>query len=180
MQLTPAENEILQKLIFEEEHRNRSEDVLDVLLIILEDEDEADEFGRILELLVQEFENILRHGEFQFAVKLLDHLHKLPDGDAATKTWRKPLIDQFFQSVSDSEVLEALEDYLPDFKSEDPTQLKLFRQVLRMLQPKAVFTLGSSSVRDLISCLAASADGSHWNFVEAGFEPAKPVAQSAG
>ena len=142
MQLTPAENEILQKLIFEEEHRNRSEDVLDVLLIILEDEDEADEFGRILELLVQEFENILRHGEFQFAVKLLDHLHKLPDGDAATKIWRKPLIDQFFQSVSDSEVLEALEDYLPDFKSEDPTRLKLFRQVLRMLQPKAVFTLG--------------------------------------
>ena len=142
MQLTPAENEILQKLIFEEEHRNRSEDVLDVLLIILEDEDEADEFGRILEILVQEFENILRHGEFQFALKLLDHLYKLPDGDAATKIWRKPLIDQFFQSVSDSEVLEALEDYLPDFKSEDPTRLKLFRQVLRMLQPKAVFTLG--------------------------------------
>jgi hypothetical protein len=142
MQLTPAENEILQKLIFDEEHRNRSEDVLDVLLIILEDENEEAEFGRILELLVQEFENILRHGEFQFAVKILDHLNKLPDGDAATKIWREPLIDQYFQSVSDSEVLEALEDYLPDFKSEDPTQLKIFRQVLRMLRPKAVLTLG--------------------------------------
>ena len=129
MQLTPAENDILQKLIFEEEHRNRSEA-------------EADEFGRILELLVQEFENILRHGEFQFALKLLDHLHKLPDGDAATKIWRKPLIDQFFQSVSDSEVLEALEDYLPDFKSEDPTRLKIFRQVLLMLRPKAVLIIG--------------------------------------
>ncbi len=142
MQLTPAENEILQKLIFDEEHRNRSEDVLDVLLIILEDENEADEFGHILELLVQEFENFLRHGEFQFALKLFDHLNKLPDRDAATKIWREPLIDHYFQSVSDSEVLEVLEDYLPDFKSEDPTRLKIFRQVLRMLRPKAVLTLG--------------------------------------
>ncbi len=142
MQLTPGENEILQKLIIEEEHRNRSEDVLDVLLIILEDEDEEEEFGSILELLVQEFENILRHGEFQLAVKILSHLKKLSDGDAAKKIWRDPLIDQYFESISDSEVLEALKTYLPDFKSEDATRLKIFRQVLLMLRPKAVLTLG--------------------------------------
>ena len=142
MQLTPAEDEILQKLIVQEEHRNRSEDVLDVLLIILEDEDDQEDFGSILELLVQEFESILRHGEFQLAVKILDHLKKLPDGDAAKKIWRDPLIAQFFESVSDSDVLEALRIYLADFKSEDATRLKIFRQVLLMLHPKAVLTLG--------------------------------------
>jgi len=142
MQLTPAEAEILQKLIIEEEHRNRSEDVLDVLLIILEDEDGKEDFGNILELLVQEFENILRHGEFQLAVKILDFLKKLPDRGAAKKIWRNPLIDQYFESVSDSEVLEVLEAYLPDFKSDDPARLKIFRQVLLMLRPKAVLTLG--------------------------------------
>jgi HEAT repeat protein len=142
MQLTPEEDEILQKLIIEEEHRNRSEDVLDVLLIILEDEDDKEDFGSILELLVQEFENILHHGEFQLAVKILDHLKKLPDGDAAKKTWRDPLIHQYFESISDSEVLEALNTYLPDFKSEDATRLKIFRQVLLMLHPKAVLILG--------------------------------------
>ena len=108
MQLTPGENEILQKLIIEEEHRNRSEDVLDVLLIILEDEDDKEEFGSILELLVQEFENILRHGEFELAVKILGHLKKLPGRDAAKKIWRDPLVDQYFESVSNSEFLEAL------------------------------------------------------------------------
>jgi hypothetical protein len=143
VQLTPAENEILQKLIVEEEHRNRSEDVLDVLLIILEDEDEEEEeFGSILELLVQEFENTLRHGEFQLAVKILGHLKNLPDGNAAKKTWRDQLVDQYFESISDSEILEALAAYLPDFKSEDATQLKIFRQVLLMLRPKAVLALG--------------------------------------
>jgi HEAT repeat protein len=142
MQLTSAETEILQKLIIEEEHRNRSEDVLDVFLIILEDEDEKETFSNILELLVQEFENILRHGEFQLGVKILDFLKKLPDRDAAKKIWRDPLVDQYFESVSDSEILEALKAYLPDFKSEDATRLKIFRQVLLMLRPKAVLTLG--------------------------------------
>jgi HEAT repeat protein len=140
--LTPGENEQLQKLIKEEEHRNRSEDILDVLLIILEDEDEEEDFGSILEILVQEFENILRHGEFRLAVKLLGHLKKLPDRDAAKKIWRDPLIDQYFERVSDTEFLEALKSYLADFKSEDATRLKIFRQVLLMLHPKAGLTLG--------------------------------------
>ena len=142
MQLTPAEIETLQKLIIEEEHRNRSDDVLDVLLIILEDEAEEEEFGSILELLVQEFENILRHGEFQFAVKILDHLKKMPDMDPEKRIWRDPLIDQYFESVSDPEFLEALREYLPNFKSEDAARLKIFRQVLLMLRPKAVLALG--------------------------------------
>jgi HEAT repeat protein len=143
VQLTPAEHEILKKLIIEEEHRNHSEDVLDVLLIILEDEDEEEEeFGRILELLIQEFENTLRHGEFPLAVKILGHLKNLPDVNAAKKTWRDPLINQYFETVSDLEVLEALKEYLSDFNSEDAARLKIFRQVLLMLRPKAVLSLG--------------------------------------
>jgi HEAT repeat protein len=142
MQLAPGEAEILQELIKEEERRNRSEDVLDVLLIILEDEDEKEEFGNILELLFQEFENILRHGEFHLAVKILDFLKKLPDRDASKKIWRDPLVDQYCESVSDSETLEALKAYLPNFKSEDAARLKIFRQVLLMLRPKAVLSLG--------------------------------------
>jgi HEAT repeat protein len=140
--LTPGENEQLQKLIKEEEHRNRSEDILDLLLIILEDEAEEDEFSSVLELLAQEFENILRHGEFQLAVKILNHLRKLSGKDAATKTWRNPLIDQYFERISDTEFLEALKLYIADFKSEDPNRLKIFRQVLLMLRPMAVLTLG--------------------------------------
>ncbi len=145
MELTSAETEILQKLIIEEEHRNRSEDVLDVFLIILEDEDEKEAFSHILELLVQEFENTLRHGEFQLAVKILEFLKKLPDRDAVKKIWRNPLLDQFFESVSDSEVLEALEAYLPDFKSEDPPPIKNISTGPPDAAPKSRSHLGSAS-----------------------------------
>ena len=142
MPLTSAENEKLQKLIDEEAYRNHSEDVLDVLLIILEDEDDEAEFGGILELLVLEFENILVHGEFRQALKILDHLKKLVEKDAEKIIWRRPLIDQFFESISDSEVLGALHSYISEFKTEDASQLKKIRQVLLMLRPKAVLSLG--------------------------------------
>ncbi len=140
--LTPSEKKQLQNLIKEEEHRNRSEDILDLLLIILEDEAEEEEFHSILELLVQEFEYILHHGEFRLAVKILNHLRKLSSEDAANKTWRDPLIDQYFERVSDAELLAVLKSYVAEFKSDDATRLKVFRQVLLMLRPKAVLTLG--------------------------------------
>ena len=140
--LTPSEKKQLQNLIKEEEHRNRSEDILDLLLIILEDEAEEEEFHNILELLVQEFEYILHHGEFRLAVKILNHLRKLSSKDAANKTWRDPLIDQYFERVSDAELLAVLKSYVAEFKSDDATHLKVFRQVLLMLRPKAVLTLG--------------------------------------
>ncbi|MGD8658722.1 MAG: HEAT repeat domain-containing protein [Desulfobacterales bacterium] len=140
--LTPSEKKQLQNLIKEEEYRNRSEDILDLLLIILEDEAEEEELNSILELLVQEFEYILRHGEFQLAVKILNHLRKLSDKDPSDKTRRDLLIDQYFERVSDAEFLEVLKSYLAEFESDDATRLKVFRQVLLMLRPKAVLALG--------------------------------------
>ncbi|MGD9325696.1 MAG: HEAT repeat domain-containing protein [Desulfobacterales bacterium] len=140
--LTPSEKKQLQNLIKEEEYRNRSEDILDLLLIILEDEAEEEELNSILELLVQEFEYILRHGEFQLAVKILNHLRKLSDKDPSDKTRRDLLIDQYFERVSDAEFLEILKSYLAEFESDDATRLKVFRQVLLMLRPKAVLALG--------------------------------------
>jgi hypothetical protein len=142
IQLSAAEKEKLQNLIKEEENRNRSEDILDMLLIVLEDESDEKEFDKILELLVQEFENILLHGEFHLAAKILAHLKEMLGRDSAKKIWRDPLIDQYFETVSESEFLDALKTYQPNLKSEDPAKLKVLRKVLLMLRPKAVLALG--------------------------------------
>ncbi len=142
IQLSTAEKEKLQNLIKEEENRNRSEDILDMLLIVLEDESDEKEFDKILELLVQEFENILLYGEFHLAAKILAHLKEMIGRNSAKKGWRDPLINQYFETVSEAEFLEALKTYLPNLKSEDPAQLKILRQVLLMLRPKAVLAIG--------------------------------------
>jgi len=108
----------------------------------LEDQDEKEEFKGILEILIQEFENILRHGEFRLAIKMLGYLKDLPDKKAVHKSWLVPLLNQFLETVSDPEILEALKVCLPELKSDDTSQLKAFRQVFLMIHPKAVLTLG--------------------------------------
>ncbi|MBU3950419.1 MAG: hypothetical protein KJ826_19645 [Proteobacteria bacterium] len=143
MQLTPDETATLQNLIIEDENRNHAEDVMDVLLIILEELEEENEFGSILEILIQEFENILAHGEFRLAVKMLGFLKKLPHKNTSHKSWQIPLLNQFLETVSDSKVLKSIKEYFPKFISDDASQLKAFREVFLMLHPKAVLTLGT-------------------------------------
>ena len=142
MRITASEKKTIQKMIIEDERRNRTEDVLDVLLILLEDQVETEAFNDILEILTYEFETILLHGEFRLAVKMFSHLKKLSDMYADPKSWQAPLLDQFFETVSDPELHEGLTAYLPKIKSEDVSQLKAVRLVLAMMRPNAVLTLG--------------------------------------
>jgi len=86
-QLIPEEKKKVQQLIIEEEKRNHTEDILDVLLILLEDEKEPEAFDSILKILVQEFEIILNHGEFYLALKLFDHLKNI----SSSKSTQKPI-----------------------------------------------------------------------------------------
>ncbi len=156
-QITSKEKEKIQKMIIEDEKRNHTEDSLDVLLILLEDENESKAFSNILETLTQEFETILNQGEFQLALKLFNHLKKLSGSQPKPKSWQGSLIDTFFETVSDPERLLGLNVQVPKLKSEDTAQLKTLRQMLTMMRPKAVLALGpllskvsSSEVRRIL------------------------------
>ena len=89
-QITSEEKEKIQKMIIEDEKRNHTEDSLDVLLILLEDENESKAFSNILEILTQEFETILNQGEFQLAFKLFNYLKKLSGSQPEPKPGRAP------------------------------------------------------------------------------------------
>jgi HEAT repeat protein len=141
-QITSKEKEKIQKMIIEDEKRNHTEDSLDVLLILLEDENESKAFSNILEILTQEFETILNQGEFQLALKLFNHLKKLSGSQPAPKPWQGSLINKFFETISDPERLLGLNVQVSKLKSEDTAQLKTLRQVLTMMRPKAVLALG--------------------------------------
>jgi HEAT repeat protein len=162
-QITSEEKEKIQKMILEDEKRNHTEDSLDVFLILLEDENESKTFSNILTILTQEFETILKKGEFQLAFKLLNYLKKLSGAQPELKPWQGSLIDKFFEAVSDPKLLLGLNVQVPKLKPEDTAQLKTLRQVLTMLRPKVVFTLGpllskvsSSEVRRiLMECIVA-------------------------
>lgn len=156
-QKTSGEKEKVQQMIMEDEKRNHTEDILDVLLILLEDENESEAFGSILEILTHEFETILNHGEYHLALKLCNHLRKLSRSKSAKESWQGPMLDKFFETVSEPELLSGLNIQVSKLKSGDTSRLKILRQVLTMLRPKVVHTLGlllsdvsSSEVRRIL------------------------------
>jgi hypothetical protein len=132
----------LKKMIIADEKRNRTEDVLDVLLILLEDQNETEAFEDILEILTHEFETILQHGEFRLALKMFNHLKKLSNPKTAPKPWQSSPVGRFFENVSNPELLSGLSRHVPKFKAEDIAPLKALQQVLTMMHPKAVLILG--------------------------------------
>jgi hypothetical protein len=140
--LTPAEEKEIQAMIIEEETRDCTEDVLEVLMIILKEQRDPKDFAVILDFLAEEFRYALGQGEFSFIRKLLESIRVLQEFHAPDKPWIMPLLDDFRQKISSPEVLGALEQAWPQVNVMDADRLEDLRQALLLLPAKVILTLG--------------------------------------
>ena len=141
--LTPAEEKEIQAMILEEETRDCTEDVLDVLMIILKEQRDPKDFAIILDFLAEEFQYTLAQGEFPFARKFLESINALRESHAPDKPWTRPLLDDFRQKISSPEVLGALEQAWQQVIVMDAYRLEELRRSLLLLPAKVILTLGS-------------------------------------
>jgi len=140
--LTPAEEEEIQAMILEEETRDCTEDVLDVLMIILKEQRDPKDFAVILDFLAEEFQYALAQGEFPFARKFLESINALQESHVPDKPWTRPLLDDFRQKISSPEVLGALEQAWPQVVVMDADRLEDLRQSLLLFPAEVILTLG--------------------------------------
>jgi HEAT repeat protein len=132
----------LSAMIIEEEKRDSTEEVVDVVLFILDDERSLQDFADALEFLEDEFQDTLAQGEFLFAFKLLSGLRKLRESYKIEKPWALPLLDDFFIAISNPQVLGVLQQVLSTADVGDSEQMKMVRQLLLLLPPEAILALG--------------------------------------
>lgn len=140
--LTPEEMRELRGMILEEHNRDSTEDMVDVLLIILNGQCEQGDFALILEFLEEEFHGALGQGEFRFAYKLLSGLDEIRRTCKIETQWALPLLDNFFKAISRPEVLGILNEVWPTLDILDSDRMRAFRHVLLLLPPEAILTLG--------------------------------------
>jgi hypothetical protein len=141
MKLTPEEAETLRAMISEEEDRDTSQDLLDVVLAILDDQDEEWVFTEVLNFLVGEFRDILEQGEFRFAYKFLRSLSRARITYKSERSWAGPLLGQFLKTISSPEILGVLSEIWPTMDILDKKRIGLLRQVLLLLPAEAIATL---------------------------------------
>jgi hypothetical protein len=140
--LTPEEEKTIRKMVFEEETRDYTEDVLDVLTIILKEQQDPENFAVILDFLAEEFGYALAQGEFHFVLKFLESLDELKQSVALDLPWASGILDDFLKKISSPDVLGGLASSWPAVSVMDADSLEALRRALLWFRPDVVFTLG--------------------------------------
>lgn len=139
LKMTPEEEAELREMVRVEEKRDPVSEYLDVLLDSLMELREKENFVPILESLEDVFHDSLARKHFEISLKILKSLHYVRKTCATESTWALPLIDNFFLTASSAKSLRPLQTAWMDMDTDEIGQIK---QILVLLQPEAIQTLG--------------------------------------
>ncbi len=139
----PREKAVLQSLVEQEEKRNFSEDIIEVLLICLVIQHRGIDFSAILEFLAEEFFVTMTKGDFHLAYKLCRNVKNIRRHDRNKRPWIAQMIDHFFASLAKRERLAGL-SWMKDESglSRHTDNIEYLWPVFRLLPSEVIFTLG--------------------------------------
>ena len=140
LELTPEEEAELQEMVRVEEKRDPTVDYLSVLLDSLLELREKENFDPILESLEEEFHDSLARRDFEVTLKILKSLQHVRHICESETTWAIPIFDNFFLTASSSQSLRPLQTAWLEM---DTGQIEKIKEILLVLQPEAIHTLGA-------------------------------------
>ncbi len=147
--LTQEELQNVKELVAEEDNQSSTEDLPNVLTLILQAQNKPEDYSIILEFIKEEFKNTLAQGEFQIALDFLESLQKAYQSNKIEKPWARPLLSKFFIEISDVQVLGVLQQVLPTLDKQHIDRIKVFRQLLLHFPPVAITALGPMLLQKL-------------------------------
>ena len=142
-EISSAEHEKIQQMVLDEENWDNAADVFDVLLVILQNETEQENFAAVLDFTLEEVIETIEQGEFDLLLDLFQSLHKLLHKEASVHhAWIRPLINHFFRDISKPEVFGLITAKLMKLHDSDTEKIKILRQVLLYFSPEIILSLG--------------------------------------
>lgn len=139
--LTPEELGTLNAMVRDEEERDTSQDMLDVMLALLNDQGNEKDLSNVLEFLEGEFQDAISQGDFGFSYKLVVQLHRMVKACSTSKPWALPVLGHFFKRLSSPHILGALSRVWPTLDSLDSDKVRMLRQFLLLLPSQAILAL---------------------------------------
>ncbi|HEA66334.1 MAG TPA: HEAT repeat domain-containing protein [Desulfobacterales bacterium] len=140
--LTAEEIKETLNFVHEEEHRNFDADLFDVLLVFMKMQEEKEDFAVVLDFIRESLQNTIAKGDFQSASKLLNSMREIYRSYKTERFWALPLLEDFFVMISSPQVLSTLSEAWLKIEEKDPDIIKEMRQMLLLLSPQAILTLG--------------------------------------
>ncbi len=141
--LSPLERYELEKMVSAEEQLDNTDNVIDILLIVLVLQNNQQDFTATLDFLQDRFLHACLNNRFDAALKVLNNLLRMRDSFGKKKQWARPLFDDFLETVSRSESLRGSRRLLLDPETRAYSQqMEYLWRVLCLLSPTVLFTLG--------------------------------------
>jgi hypothetical protein len=141
-EISSAEYEELQKMVLEEENWDNTEDVFDVLMAILRSQTDKYNFSSALDFTLEEVVDTIEQGEFGLLLRLFQSLQQLLYRDKpAEPSWIRPLIERFFQDLSQPEIFDLIGAKLLTLNDNDTEKIESLRQVLLYFPPGVILVL---------------------------------------
>lgn len=148
MPLTAKEKAELAAQIQAEEQKDFTSDVIDVLLIILVVQHNKVNFLHALEFLEFQFFETLDKGRFHLTYKLLNNILLVRNQLKEQKPWSPSLLDNFLLTLANEEKLGQVSWVKkPDMLRPHTPYLPQLLQILRLLPPQIIMTLGPLAAR---------------------------------
>jgi hypothetical protein len=139
LELSGVDYEKLQQMVQEEERWDITEDLFEVLLIILKSQSEQEKFSEVLGFISETAVETIELDKFDLLVKLFQSLHKLfPPETSTEQNWKRPLIDRFFQDLSKPEIFQLFSEKLLKLQTSEIGKLKALNQILQYFSPEVI------------------------------------------
>ena len=142
-QLSPLERYELEKMVEEAERLDNTDNVIDILLILIALQNDQEDFRATLDFLEDRFLYACTIYRFDAALKVLSNLDRLRASFAHKKTWALPLFDGFRKTIARQESLRFIGRLLTDPENKvSPQQLEYLWRLLCRMDPRILRTLG--------------------------------------
>lgn len=139
--LAPEEIEATRRLVSSEESRNFDLDVFDVLLVLLKEQKESEDFDTVLDIITESFKRTIRFGEFDYASRFLKQLGPIREAYKSSGTWAVAHLDDFLLMISSPRVLSGLKGGLARARLHDPGIKAALEEMLLQLAPESMITV---------------------------------------
>ena len=138
LQLSAREVLLLQEMVTEEEERDATRDILDMLTDILRLPTDEEFFRMVLDYLEETLRHTLVRRDLHGALAVVDRLKQVREMCRGEHAWALVAVDGFFRRVSGPDFLSVLGELWSTLNESDLERLK---KILLSLKPEAIQTL---------------------------------------
>lgn len=158
--LTTEEARQLEEMVYAQEKRDATDEILNMMADILKDQQDKEYFDIVLKYLEVELQTALLRKNLDVPHRILVRLHQIRQLSNKSRAWARSQIDEFLVKASGLNLLGSLRDV---WSTMSKSQIEKTKKVLVLLPPKAIGALGpmlldapASSVRKMISDVIVS------------------------